>query len=135
MSKLTVLRTGLHKLAGTFASAGKMFRYGASSGNGKDIFAMAIEKRMVLEIRYEGHVGYFLVEPHVYGRREDGARFLLAYRLKQGLEDGQTEGWVTLALADIVSAYPSGNTFDGPRQRPGQAGSFESTIAELPAPA
>ena len=135
MLKLPDFRTGLHKLVGSFVSTGMKRKSGMSPGNSKDMFSMAIEKCLVLEIRYEGHVGYFLVEPYVYGRMEDGARFLLGYRLGLGLEPGQTEGWITLALADIVSAYPSGGRFDGHRQRPDQEALFESTIAELAVPA
>lgn len=127
MLRLNAFKTGLNKLFDSVMAIGAGGNPGAYGGRGKDVYSVAVQKRKVLEIRYEGHVGYLRIEPYVYGRTECGPRFLLAYRL-----DPVAEGWITLAVSDIVSACLTGDTFDGHRVRP--AAQFEITIAELPAP-
>ena len=131
---MIALKSGLNKLLDSVMSIGGGGIPGAYGGRGKDVFALAIQKHKVLEIRYEGRVGYLRVEPYLYGRKEGGARFLLAYQLDYGVGATNAEGWITLLVADIVSACPTGDTFTGQRPRPPREGQW-SIIAELPAPA
>lgn len=128
MLKLTDFRAGLLKLVGSVMPAGGSDRADAYGGRGKDVFSIAIQKCRVLEIRYEGCIGYLRIEPHVYGRREDDSRFLLGYRLNPTPEHGQTEGWITLDIAKIVSACPSRDTFDRTRQAPEQPQPAERSL-------
>ncbi len=128
MPHLNAFKAGLDTLLDRVMSIGGGGNPGAYGGRGKDVFSIAIHKRRVLEIRYEGQVGYLRIEPYAYGRTEYGPRFLLAFRI-----DPAAEGWITLAVADIVSACLTSDTFDGQRPRP--AAQFESTIAELSIPA
>lgn len=105
----------------------KAASYSARRGS---ILATAIKERWLLEIRYDGEIGYIYIEPHAYGKLADGSKAIFGYRVRYRLEQNQPEGWVVLSATHVISICLTGTRFDGNRTWPENACPLVEVIAE-----
>lgn len=67
----------------------------------KALIMSAIKEMKVLELTYKGHRR--VVEPHAYGRDQDGDEIIRCYQVAGGSASGETTGWKVLKLSLIAS--------------------------------
>jgi len=97
--------------------------------NAQELIRSAMRNRAMLRLRYEGHFGYLDVEPHGLGRDRAGKLLLWCYELANLQEGEAAGGWRLLTVADIVTAYPSGEFFTA-RDWPTDS-HFDTLIAQV----
>jgi hypothetical protein len=73
----------------------------------------AITHRQVLSILYGG--GWRLIEPHTFGRLQNGKEMLRAYQIGGFSESGEPVGWKLFDVRKIISCKLSGGGFSSPR--------------------
>lgn len=95
----------------------------------RELILSAMRNRAMLRLRYEGHFGYLDVEPHGLGRDREGRLLLWCYEIANPQEGEVSGGWHLLTVADIVTAYPSGENFVA-RPWPGE-GHFDTLIGRV----
>jgi len=95
----------------------------------RELILSAMRNRAMLRLRYEGHFGYLDVEPHGLGRDRVGILLLWCYEIANLQEGEACGGWHLLTVADIVTAYPSGENFSA-RPWPGES-HFDLLIARV----
>ncbi|MDD5295960.1 MAG: hypothetical protein PHU46_03515 [Rhodocyclaceae bacterium] len=105
------------------------FRRPTRGRSASELILSAMRNRAMLRLRYEGHFGYLDVEPHGLGRDASGKLVLWCYEIANVQEGETTGGWHLLAVADIVTAYPSGENFFS-REWPGEC-HFQTLIARV----
>ncbi|WP_260430075.1 WYL domain-containing protein [Burkholderia cenocepacia] len=69
----------------------------------------AIQKRHVLELRYDGYSR--VVEPYAYGVNHDGHYLLRCYQTGGGSQSGNRIGWKLLLTNEIDSLHENGSLF------------------------
>jgi hypothetical protein len=98
----------LVRLAPRLPFQGAPKTYGRSA---RELILSAMRNRAMLRLRYEGHFGYLDVEPHGLGRDRAGKLLLWCYEIVNLQEGEAAGGWHLLTVADIVTAYASGEYF------------------------
>lgn len=78
----------------------------------RELFAEAIEKRLVIEFRYNGSIRH--VEPHCLGEKADGELRLRAYQIK-GEESADKIGFKLFDLAKVSDCKMLAAKFQRPR--------------------
>lgn len=97
----------------------------------RELILSAMKNRAMLRLRYEGHFGYLDVEPQGLGRNGDGKLLLWCYEIANVQECEPSGGWHLLTVADIVAAFPSGESYSA-RPWPGDM-PFATLIARMEA--
>jgi len=73
----------------------------------------AIQNRKLLQISYKW--GYRTVEPHAYGRNDNGHDLLRVYQVSGQSDSDEPIGWKLLNCADITGLHVLEQSFSGPR--------------------
>ncbi len=98
----------------------------------RELILSAMKNRAMLRLRYEGHFGYLDVEPQGMGRNSNGLLLLWCYEIANIQECEPSGGWHLLVVADIVAAFPSGESYAA-RPWPGEM-PFETLVARMELP-
>jgi hypothetical protein len=73
------------------------------------ILSQAIQQTKVLELRYHSYSR--IVEPHAYGRDNDGDEILRCYQTSGGSESGERVGWKLLKVREAFSFHLTDTSF------------------------
>ena len=79
-----------------------------------DLLCTAIHDRSVVHLRYDW--GHRVVEPHIYGRTNDGQELLRAFQIGGHSESGRPYGWKLFRVDEIENVHLPGKRFKGPRR-------------------
>ena len=74
----------------------------------------AIENCHLIELR--SRWGSRKVEPHAYGRNDNGHELLRAYQISGASESGERQGWKLFRLDEITSLHVLEDGFSGARR-------------------
>lgn len=73
----------------------------------------AIRERRLIHLTY--HWGHRIVEPHAYGRNDNGHELLRVFQLRGASESGEPYGWKLLRMDEITGLNVLEENFSGPR--------------------
>lgn len=73
----------------------------------------AINNLQLISLGYNW--GSRTVEPHAYGRNDNGEEFIRVYQVSGASESGKPQGWKLLNTDDITSLTVLSENFSGPR--------------------
>lgn len=69
----------------------------------KDLICDAIRERRVLEVFYHGYTR--MIAPHIYGIDTTGEEVLSCYQLTGGSRSGESAGWKSLRVSELVKLH------------------------------